>query len=239
LREIRSAGSARGDGHKRLPQDPSLPTDSAYVACWSAARRLLSTVLEDWVAQERFLPGFLWSLVLRRTTQYGQCVQPRTGAIEIRKQEEYVKNCKPVSAREPRSRDEKTLAVLLGGAIGDAFGYEVKFDSIRSIRTRFGSAGITEPTFHDRKLVVSDDTQMTLFTLEGLVRALAGGRFSSNCAQSRFEWRTSTGWERSGKARSPRGGSPPARDARLARARKYLLERFECWRSRLNKPSNQ
>jgi len=134
----------------------------------------------------------------------------RTGAIEIRKQEEYVKNCKPVSAREPRSRDEKTLAVLLGSAIGDAFGYEVEFDSIRSIKTRFGSAGITEPTFHDRKLVVSDDTQMTLFTLEGLVRALAGGRLSSNCAQSRFEWRTSTGWERSGKARSPRGGSPPS-----------------------------
>lgn len=103
----------------------------------------------------------------------------RPGAIENWKQEEYVRNCKPLPwARMPRSREEKALAVLLGGAIGDAFGYEVEFDSIRSIRTRFGSSGITEPILHGRKLIASDDTQMTLFTLEGLLRALADDQFS-------------------------------------------------------------
>ena len=95
----------------------------------------------------------------------------RTRTIEIRKQEEYVKNCKPLaSARMPRSREEKALAVLLGGAVGDAFGYEVEFDSISKIRTRFGASGITEPIRHNGKLIVSDDTQMTLFTLEGMLR---------------------------------------------------------------------
>jgi ADP-ribosylglycohydrolase/protein-tyrosine phosphatase len=103
----------------------------------------------------------------------------RIGTIETRKQEEYVKNCKPLaSAGTSRSHEEKALAVLLGGAIGDAFGYEVEFDSIGKIRKRFGSLGITEPILHDRKLIVSDDTQMTLFTLEGMLRTLANDKFS-------------------------------------------------------------
>ncbi len=110
----------------------------------------------------------------------------RIGTIETRKQEEYVKNSKPLaSARTSLSREEKALAVLLGGAIGDAFGYEVEFDSISKIRKRFGSSGITEPIFHDQKLIVSDDTQMTLFTLEGLLRAIADDRFSvQSCVDS-------------------------------------------------------
>jgi ADP-ribosylglycohydrolase/protein-tyrosine phosphatase len=96
----------------------------------------------------------------------------RAGAIETRKQEEYVKKCKPLaSARTSRSHEERALAVLLGGAIGDAFGYEVEFDSISKIRSRFGSSGITEPIFHGGKLIVSDDTQMTLFTVEGMIVA--------------------------------------------------------------------
>lgn len=55
---------------------------------------------------------------------------------------------------------------LLGGAIGDAFGYEIEFDRLSAIRKR--SLGMTEPVRHGGKLVVSDDTQMTLFTLEGV-----------------------------------------------------------------------
>jgi ADP-ribosyl-[dinitrogen reductase] hydrolase len=103
----------------------------------------------------------------------------RAGTIETRKQEEYVRNCKPLaSVRMPRSSKERALAVLLGGAVGDAFGYAVEFDSISKIRTRFGSSGITEPILHDRKLIVSDDTQMTLFTLEGMLQALSKDGFS-------------------------------------------------------------
>lgn len=109
-----------------------------------------------------------------------------TGAIENKKQEEYVKRCKPLaSARMPQSCNEKALAVLLGGAIGAAFGYEVEFDSIGKIRKRFGLSGVVEPLFHARKLIVSDDTQMTLFTLEGMLQALSKKDFSvKSCAAS-------------------------------------------------------
>jgi ADP-ribosyl-[dinitrogen reductase] hydrolase len=66
---------------------------------------------------------------------------------------------------------DRVLGCLFGGAVGDAFGYEVEFDSLAVIRARYGDQGIQEPVLHDGRLVVSDDTQMTLFTLEGLLRA--------------------------------------------------------------------
>ena len=68
---------------------------------------------------------------------------------------------------------------LLGGAVGDALGAPVEFMSLAEIRAQFGRAGITEyTTAFDRKGAITDDTQMTLFTAEGLLRAYVenGGR---------------------------------------------------------------
>lgn len=65
---------------------------------------------------------------------------------------------------------DRVLGCLLGGAVGDAFGYAVEFDSLASIHQRFGPKGITQPVYQQGRLVVSDDTQMTLFTLEGILR---------------------------------------------------------------------
>ncbi|WP_228644010.1 ADP-ribosylglycohydrolase family protein [Microtetraspora sp. AC03309] len=62
---------------------------------------------------------------------------------------------------------------LLGGAIGDALGAPVEFDSIAAIRRVHGQDGLTD-LVHDRRGAVgliTDDTQMTLFTVEGLIRA--------------------------------------------------------------------
>src|SRR5256885_6004739 len=68
---------------------------------------------------------------------------------------------------------------LLGGAVGDALGAPVEFMSLAEIRAQFGRGGITEyTTAFDRKGAITDDTQMTLFTAEGLLRAYVqnGGR---------------------------------------------------------------
>ncbi len=68
---------------------------------------------------------------------------------------------------------------LLGGAVGDALGAPVEFMSLAEIRVQFGRPGITEfTTAFDRKGAITDDTQMTLFTAEGLLRAYVqcGGR---------------------------------------------------------------
>ena len=65
---------------------------------------------------------------------------------------------------------------LIGGAIGDALGYPVEFMSRDSILSRYGGRGIT--TFSlDRqgKALISDDTQMTLFTANGLLLGVTRG----------------------------------------------------------------
>ena len=95
----------------------------------------------------------------------------REGAIETTEQERYV------LARKPYDRDEayvdRVLGCLLGGAVGDAFGYCVEFDRLSAIRERYGLDGIRQPEFKDGgKLVISDDTQLTLFTAEGLLRSV-------------------------------------------------------------------
>ena len=64
---------------------------------------------------------------------------------------------------------ERRRACLFGGAIGDAFGYEVESNNLATIRHRFGPGGLLEPVLHEGKLIVSDDTQMTLFTLEAIL----------------------------------------------------------------------
>ncbi|WP_369201912.1 ADP-ribosylglycohydrolase family protein [Streptomyces sp. PU-14G] len=61
---------------------------------------------------------------------------------------------------------------LLGGAVGDALGAAVEFDSLDRIRESHGSQGVTDylPAF-GRRGAITDDTQMTLFTVDGLIRA--------------------------------------------------------------------
>jgi ADP-ribosylglycohydrolase len=73
---------------------------------------------------------------------------------------------------------------LLGGAIGDALGGPIEFYALKQIRQQFGMAGVTG--FEDFRKVgihgapeagqITDDTQMTLFTAEGLLRAECRGR---------------------------------------------------------------
>jgi ADP-ribosylglycohydrolase len=67
---------------------------------------------------------------------------------------------------------------LLGGAIGDALGAPVEFDSISSIRHAHGQAGLTDlaPDWRGETGLITDDTQMTLFTVEGLIRAVVRAR---------------------------------------------------------------
>ena len=60
---------------------------------------------------------------------------------------------------------------LIGGAIGDALGYPVEFMSLTSIKRKYGDEGyIDHQEFNkEGKAVISDDTQMTLFTANGLL----------------------------------------------------------------------
>lgn len=59
---------------------------------------------------------------------------------------------------------------LIGGAAGDALGYPVEFMSRKQILAQYGSKGITAfDLASNGKALISDDTQMTLFTANGLL----------------------------------------------------------------------
>ncbi|MBE9374551.1 type VII secretion system-associated protein [Saccharopolyspora sp. HNM0983] len=64
----------------------------------------------------------------------------------------------------------RVLGLLLGGAVGDALGYPVEDASLEQIRAEHGPDGVTGPT-GPHPGSISDETQMTLFTLDGLIRA--------------------------------------------------------------------
>jgi ADP-ribosylglycohydrolase len=71
---------------------------------------------------------------------------------------------------------------LLGGAIGDALGWPVEFMDMAAIRGIFGVAGITDLVLRaGNKAEITDDTQMTLFTAEGLLRAESRARAKGIC----------------------------------------------------------
>ncbi len=78
-------------------------------------------------------------------------------------------------AQERRKEKEVYLdairGCLYGGAVGDALGYPVEFMGESSIYRKYGSKGITEFDKDPKtgKALISDDTQMTLFTANGLL----------------------------------------------------------------------
>jgi ADP-ribosyl-[dinitrogen reductase] hydrolase len=76
--------------------------------------------------------------------------------------------------RSPTRRStlgDRYRGCLLGGAIGDALGAGIEFLSLSGIRRRYGPVGVTGyvPAY-GRLGAITDDTQMTLFTAEGLLR---------------------------------------------------------------------
>ncbi|NJP99891.1 ADP-ribosylglycohydrolase family protein [Streptomyces zingiberis] len=61
---------------------------------------------------------------------------------------------------------------LLGGAIGDALGAGVAADTLGAIRDAHGAEGLADfAPRYGRRGAVTDETQLTLFTVDGLIRA--------------------------------------------------------------------
>lgn len=80
---------------------------------------------------------------------------------------------RPQSAAALRARFR---GCLLGGACGDALGAPVEFMSRDNILRAYGPRGITAfDNAYGRLGAITDDTQMTLFTAEGLLRGWVRG----------------------------------------------------------------
>lgn len=116
-------------------------------------------------------------LLVEFGTHPGQAIQAirsaRPGAIQTQAQERYGHSFEPVWRKFDRTR-----ACLLAGACGDALGATVEFIKREEILARFGAGGIRDFADNDYGSAgkITDDTQMSLFTAEGLMRAEVRGR---------------------------------------------------------------
>ncbi len=92
---------------------------------------------------------------------------------------------------------EAVLGCIVGGAVGDALGYPVEFMSEKAIKEKYGPKGITEYELDRKtgKALISDDTQMSMFTAVGVMvgdtRSSMRGVGSSPCinaGQAYMDW---------------------------------------------------
>ncbi|MFR9752514.1 ADP-ribosylglycohydrolase family protein [Nocardia sp. 004] len=72
---------------------------------------------------------------------------------------------------------DRVRGSLLGGAVGDALGWPIEFLQLPQIRRNYGEkgvAGFLPQHAENEPQHITDDTQMTLFTAEGLLRSTPG-----------------------------------------------------------------
>jgi len=87
---------------------------------------------------------------------------------------------------------EKIYGCLLGGAVGDALGYPVEFMSYTEILDAYGEKGID--SLERGKAFISDDTQMTLFTAEGILLTSSKDKVVDNIYLAYLRWLSTQGY---------------------------------------------
>ena len=150
-----------------------------YVHCWGGVGRT-GTIIACYLSQNWKEPDLNKTLnVLRKN--FAQ--MPKSAYRKSPETKEQIDFIKQFINTITRYKDEKAKRVtdsirgcLMAGAAGDALGYEVEFMSRRAILSRFGEQGITKFALNNNgKALISDDTQMTLFTANGMLMGLTRG----------------------------------------------------------------
>ena len=88
----------------------------------------------------------------------------------------------PIAAHNVAMHD-RLRGSLLAGAVGDALGAPVEFMRLQDIQRAFGPDGIADyAPYHGRLGAITDDTQMTLFTAEGMLSAYVREMLRGMCS---------------------------------------------------------
>lgn len=150
-----------------------------YVHCWGGVGRT-GTIIACYLSQNWKEPDL--NLVLDALRK-NFSEMPKSAYKKTPETKEQIDFIKQFINTTTGYKEEKAKRVtdsirgcLMAGATGDALGYEVEFMSRRAILSRFGEQGITKFTLDNKgKALISDDTQMTLFTANGMLMGLTRG----------------------------------------------------------------
>ena len=83
---------------------------------------------------------------------------------------------------------DRIRGCMIGGACGDALGYPVEFEQYEAILQKYGSSGITSFSVDPAtgSALFSDDTQMSLFTANGLLFSQTRAAMHGISSQPRY-----------------------------------------------------
>lgn len=126
----------------------------------------------------------------------------RPGAIETPAQERWL----AVRCPDADGLARRLRACLTGGAIGDSLGADIEFTTLPAIRHRFPHGIDALPPHDGLRGAITDDTQMTLFTAEGLIRAKVRGALRGICHPPSVVHHALLRWYRT-QGRRPRVGT--------------------------------
>ena len=99
----------------------------------------------------------------------------------------------------PPTRRARFRGCLLGGALGDALGAPVEFDGLEAIVEAHGPGGPADlGAAYGVRGAITDDTQMTLWTADGLLRGLDGADRRASVHRAYLRWLATQDGDRAG-----------------------------------------
>lgn len=146
-----------------------------YVHCWGGVGRT-GTVIACVIAEKMEYPQFddVMAELRQRFSQMPKSAHRETP--DTKEQEQFIKQyIADVQARHDKKFyiKDSIRGCLMAGAAGDALGYTVEFWSKQQIHSHYGEQGITQfELASNGKALISDDTQMTLFTANALLMGI-------------------------------------------------------------------
>ena len=184
--EIRAAAGDRVLEGIKLLTRPNKEAKSRYLRRVAASgdREVLLVKLADRICNSRDFTDLNGALYAFQYLHSAECIRDALAALpsdEVTKAALAAWNALDRELRDA-ARSDVVRGCMLGGAVGDALGGPVEFISLSKIKRAFGDSGVTGYVeFGGETGSITDDTQMALFTAEGLLRAEVRGNEKGIC----------------------------------------------------------